>query len=585
MKSTSLGNIEVRDVAEGPGKFEGMAIPFGIVIDVSYGREVFVRGAFTDAAREINSGKRVAYLNRHGSDGGVPVGVITQLQERDTGLYFAGEFLDVPEAPQARSQVRSGINGVSVEFVPGKIRRKGDIIEHYAGVRLAAVAGSYAPAYVQANVQLRKVGEGKRKMPVLTVPALTERRDAITSEIAIVRSLAETEDRALSDVETAEIERLSARISNVDALIVEASAEQKRRDAERSALPRMGSAVITRQEAIYGPHTGRSYFGDLWAAHNRDAAAMERMAKHRAMVLDLAHKLDTRAVESNEIAGAYPTQNMPDLWVPDLVYQGPFQRFFASTPISAPNPITVPSFASVTGDTGVQATENTALSNIDVATVPITVTPQTVGGETIVSRQAVDGASPGTDVIIGVELRELLMRDVERAIYTELAKLTSKYTITDTAGTGQAQSGKDLVRGFNSALADFYAVTRMLPAEHIFTGTNDWSNLVAGEDSTGRPVMPFINPVNSVGQLSGASYQQGVIGGVAVEPAWAITAQTTGFIARSNDARQWKSSVLEFRLTERNGPQSIVFAIWQYLGFAVLQPKGVAKYTYTNVLL
>ena len=102
---------------------------------------------------------------------------------------------------------------------------------------------------------------------------------------------------------------------------------------------------------------------------------------------------------------------------------------------------------------------------------------------TIVSRQLIDGANPGVDVIIGSQLRELLMRDIERAIYAVLSALATKYTIADTAGTGASQSGRDLVRGLNAAIADYYAVTRLLPAEGIHDHTNDWANLVAGEDS------------------------------------------------------------------------------------------------------
>jgi len=37
-------------------------------------------------------------------------------------------------------------------------------------------------------------------------------------------------------------------------------------------------------------------------------------------------------------------------------------------------------------------------------------------------------------------------------------------------------------------------------------------------------------------------------------------------------------------LMERNGPQSVVFAIWEYFAFAVLEPRGVRRWTYTNVL-
>ena len=52
MNTTSLGHIEVRDAEDAPGsRFDGLAVPYGIPIEVSYGRETFVRGAFADALR------------------------------------------------------------------------------------------------------------------------------------------------------------------------------------------------------------------------------------------------------------------------------------------------------------------------------------------------------------------------------------------------------------------------------------------------------------------------------------------------------------------------------------------------------
>lgn len=595
MHRTSLGRIEVRDVEGAPGRFEGIALPFGVTIDVAYGRERFVRGAFADAVAQINAGEKVAYLNRHGVDGGVPVGVVNQAQERNEGLWFSGDYLDVPETPQARSQVLSGINGVSVEFVPGKIRRKGNIIEHYAGVRLAAIAGSYAPAYRQARVALRSVAratERNSRVPNLTVAALTERRDSITSQISAVRAIAETEDRALDDTETSDIETLNGRLSNVDALIAEARIDEKRRDAERSALPARNAggtgAVITRAEGVYGPQSEFSYFADLMTA-NRDVSASQRLHRHKTLVLDLAEQMN-RAVDSSDLAGAYPTNYYPDLYVPDVAYTGPLSAFFAVTPITAPNPIIVPSFATVTGDTDVQSAENAPLPDVEVTTAPKTLTPKTIGGETPVSRQAVDGASPGTDVIIGNQLRELLMRDTEREIALVLEALTAAGTIADTAGTTAAQSGRDLHKGIAAKLGEFYAGAaaggagaRMLPAEGVFVNSKDWGNLTGGEDTAGRPMLAYINPTNALGQLTAPGFQKGIIGGVPVEPAWALLNPINEIIARRNDARQWKSAVLDVRLMEREGPQTVVFAIWQYFGFAVLEPKGVRKYTYTNV--
>jgi len=452
------------------------------------------------------------------------------------------------------------------------------VVEHYAGVRLAGVAGSYAPAYRQARVAFRSVARAteRGKVPNLTVAALTERRDTITSQIAAVRSIAETEDRALDETETRDIESLSSRLVNVDALIVDARQDEQRRDAERRSLPqgRVGSpAVVTRSESVYGPAAGQSFFADLLVA-NRDSAASERLHRHKALVIDLAGQMN-RATDSADLAGAYPTTYYPDLYVPDIAYTGPLSAFFATTPIGAPNPIIVPSFGAVTGDTATQAAENDPVANIDVTTAPKTLTPITIGGESVVSRQAVDGASPGTDVIIGNQLRELLMRDTEREIALVLEALAAAGALAGTMHSGIA-----------AALGQYYAGTaaggagaRMLPAEGVFVNSTSWGALTGETDGNGRPLMPYIAPQNALGQVTGVGFQRGVIGGVPVEPAWALLSDQSEIIARRNDARQWKSTVLDVRLMEREGPQSVVFAIWQYFGFAVLEPKGVRKYT------
>jgi HK97 family phage prohead protease/HK97 family phage major capsid protein len=586
-RTLAVGKIETRSVEGEPSRFTGLAVPWDQTIDVSYGREKFVRGAFSE---QISSGERLAYLNKHGTDGGIPVGVIDTLQERSDGLYFSGVWMSKPEAEHSQTEIASGLNGVSVEFVPGKYRRKGDTVEHYSGVRLAAVAGSYAPAYRSARVALRNV-ERVRNMPGMSATALTERRD---SQISIIRQMAESENRSLEDGENTEIETLQGRIGNVEALIATATQDAQRRDAERRALPSIAAgspAVVTRSESVYGPQGGQSFFADLVGVANRDSEASRRMSQHRALITDLSAQMN-RAVDSSDIPGAYPTAYFPDLYVPDIAYSGPLTAFFATTPISAPNPIVVPMFdaTKLTGDTDVQTAENAPLPVVEMGTKPLTLTPKTIGGETVVSRQAVDGASPGTDVIIANQLRELLMRDTEREIALVLEALPTSGAIADTAGTTPSQSGRDLHAGIASKLGEYYAGAaaggagaRMLPAEVVFVNSKDWGNLVAGTDANGRYLLSYVAPQNALGQLTAPGFPRGMIGGIPVEPAWALLAPTNEIIARANDARQWKSVILDIRLIEREGPQSIVFAIWQYFAFAVLEPKGVRRYTYTNV--
>ena len=597
----TIGHVEIRDVDGAPSRIEGLALPYNVETNIFGGRERFKRGAFSEQVRAVNGGERLGFLSRHGIDGGVTVAAIDHLEERDDGLYFGASILSVPEAAHTVAQIASGVNGVSPEFVPprGKgVSRKGDVTEYTAGVRLAAIAASYAPAYVTARASLRdapRAQRGNRTVPNLSVDALTERRSAIAAEANTIRMVAESEDRDPSTEDRDALAAIEGRITNIDALIADASAEAERRDAERRALPARAAgtrspAIVTRAETVYGPGTERSYFADLMVS-NRDSGAAERMHRHRMLVTDLADQIERRAVETTELAGAYPTNYYPDLYVSDLAYTGPLSAFFQSQPIAAPNPIVVPTFASVTGDTAPQSAENAVLATVDPVTAPKTLTPKTIGGETIVARQAVDGASPGTDRIIGGQLREMLMRDTEREIALVLEALAATAVIPDTAGVVQSVSGRDLFKGFQTILGQFYAGAaaggagaRFLPAEGIFANSTSWGALVAAEDTTGRPLMPYISPVNSNAQYTNdPGFQRGIIGGVPTEPAWAILSAANEIVARRNDAVQFKSAILDVRLMEREGPQSVVFAIWQYFGFVILEPKGVRKYTYTDV--
>lgn len=598
----TIGHVEIRDVDGAPSRIEGLALPYNVETNIFGGRERFRKGSFADQVAAVNAGARLGFLSRHGVDGGVTIAAIDHLEERDDGLYFGANILSVPEAAHTVAQIASGVNGVSPEFVPPRgrgVSRKGDVTEYTAGVRLAAIAASYAPAYVTARASLRDAPRSAGRIttvPNMSVDALAERRSAIVAEASTIRTLAESENRDLTTEDRDALAAIDGRTANIDTLIADASAEAQRRDTERRALPARAAsgghspAIVTRAETVYGPGTERSYFADLMVA-NRDVGAAERLHRHRMLVTDLSDQIERRAVETTELAGAYPTNYYPDLYVSDLAYTGPLSAFFQSQPIAAPNPIVVPTFASVTGDTAPQSAENAVLATVDPVTAPKTLTPKTIGGETIVARQAVDGASPGTDRIIAGQLREMLMRDTEREIALVLEALAATAVIPDTAGVVQSVSGRDLFKGFQTILGQFYAGAaaggagaRFLPAEGIFANSTSWGALVAGEDTTGRPLMPYISPVNSNAQYTNdPGFQRGIIGGVPTEPAWSLLSAINQIVARRNDAVQFKSAILDVRLMEREGPQSVVFAIWQYFGFVILEPKGVRKYTYTDI--
>jgi len=564
---------------------EGIAVPYDVEIALGAGREVFRQGAFAQAVRSVAGGRRLALLDRHD---GTPGGAIDRLWEAPDGLHFGASLMSNQAARDIADRLGAGLDGVSVEFLPGDYTDRGSLREHRRNARLAAVAASYAPAYDTARAALRDLSRSTpgvtRRVEPMNLEALRARRAELAAQITERRSLAEAEGRDLDTQDRDAISTLEGRLANLDTMIAQAEADARDQAQVAAALPQTrGQVQVTRQEAVYRPGVDHSYFRDMLHAAQGDGEAGARQARHRGLVADLADQIARRAIDSSQLGGAFPTAYAPDLYVPDVSYGGPFSNFFAETPIASPNPIILPAFGTVTGDTGVQSAQNAALPNVDMTTAPITITPKTIGGESIVSRQAVDGASPGTDVIIGTQLRELLSRDREREIALVLEALTARGTITDTGGTGAGQSGADLIRGLTSAVANMF-LDRHLPSEGIFVNGTDWSNLVAAVDSTGRPLMPYIGPVNANGQLTAPGAQVGIIAGVPTVGNWAILSALNEIVARANDARQWASAVLDVRLMERNGPQSVVFAIWQYFAFAVLEPRGVRRWTYTNVL-
>jgi hypothetical protein len=116
----------------------------------------------------------------------------------------------------------------------------------------------------------------------------------------------------------------------------------------------------------------------------------------------------------------------------------------------------------------------------------------------------------------------------------------------------------------------------------ILPSSAHWSALVGANDSTGRPLLPYVgyNPTNVGGAFS-TGYGEGSIAGVPARPAWANAPGTTILGAGPNDAMSFESSMLEFRFAEKSGPELVEFNVWGYFGAVVLQAKGVLKITST----
>jgi HK97 family phage prohead protease len=160
------GTLSIReDARDGSGDadgrtIEGVAVPYRVPTIAGATRELgpnvreqFAPGAFRDAIEALN-GRRVALLDRHQ---GTVVGA-AELEDAEDGLHYRGRLFTSQAARDMAERVAAGINGVSIEFAFGRMRRIArDLVEHVSVGALGAIASTYAPAYAGAIASVREV--------------------------------------------------------------------------------------------------------------------------------------------------------------------------------------------------------------------------------------------------------------------------------------------------------------------------------------------------------------------------------------------------------------------------------------------
>lgn len=512
----------VRSVAEDSRDIEGIAVPYGQVArDVAGGPEAFAPGAFRSSVEHWmgrQDGARMALRPAHGEK---PVGTISALEDTPAGVAFRGSIFATPAGDEYLSQVRAGLNGISVEFAPdgrpGKMR-DGTVLHREA--RLHAIAGSVSPAYDGARIALRDMEE----------PEVTE------------------EVKAEAPVVAAPVEDRDAR--TVEPTIAERSA------VERSALaPYTGAAVVTRPELVYGPNVGTGQFiRDGWLASRGDSAAAERQARHHAHLTDIGIQMERAGdLIQSEIPGALPTDFLPGLLTPRILKGRPMGSFFDRFPISDTRPKT---FAKVTtsGSVAVQSAEGAALTATDIATTAVTATPLMYGTYIDVSRQVLDSADPSATAMVLQDLVEAYAQASETVIKTAVEAGATASGTAITAATPFAGTLGNVIA---------YYAARFKPAQAQFVPSALFAVLLAEGDSAGRPKMPLLNPMNSDGNVAPGGTSGTVLGSTT----YLSYASTTNVVvtARSSDYVVYESSLAQFSYDQVVGPQAVRIGLWAYL--------------------
>ena len=316
----------------------------------------------------------------------------------------------------------------------------------------------------------------------------------------------------------------------------------------------------------------RGFFSDLYAAGARgDGEAGRRAAQFQAQLRGYIEAANN-TTDSLQI--------IPPAWggawyVEEIARQRPLVTAFASATITDPRPIPVPAFQDTTpsalvGDhvEGVGDTPGT------VNFRQVTVTPKAKSGRAEVTRELLDSSPALADRVVSGALRES---------YSQMTESTMAGVLVAgaTAGPAGGATAAAVEGAIRSALG-LLPGTRFAPGRVILPSAHVWAALVSADTADGRPLIPYMGygPTNAAG-VAGSAYGSGAIAGVETRPAWALPAADTIIGAGPADAMSFESSLLEFRFSEKSGPEFVEFNVWGYFGAVVLQKLGVILVTST----
>jgi hypothetical protein len=273
-------------------------------------------------------------------------------------------------------------------------------------------------------------------------------------------------------------------------------------------------------------------------------------------------------------AGALnPTQNRPELYVPNLQYTRPLFDLVSTGVITDKTPFTVPKFATATGLVG-NHTEGVEPTPGAFTATSQTVTPAPMSGKIEINREVWDqGGNPQSDQIIWGEMMNGWYEAIEAKIAAILA----------TTGTAELNLAGAVDVPLQDALINYYAGLQFVRGGNRFTATAAdaklFPALIAAKDSTGRKLFPILGPTNAAGQTAGG-FDSVNVGAQRVAAAWALGqgANTRSYNFVPTSVWCWASAPKRF--TFEYQVKSIDMAIWGYCGTAILRDSDVKPIDY-----
>lgn len=354
------------------------------------------------------------------------------------------------------------------------------------------------------------------------IRAALDRRQALQGTIDEIADgvSARADGSGLTEDETTRFNEARASITAIDtvetpplvAREAELAAAEEARAAADALANRIGGPAAGRPAAavrgvvepdLYRQGGEHSFTVDLFRSqlqHNPEAT--ERLARHNA------HELEARDVNVAAAGALIPPQFLLDMFAPLARAGRPFSNAVRLLPL----PTEGTTFNIPRGTTGTsvatQVNESDAGSETDFDETTLAVSLRTLAGAQDVSRQALERGQ-NVDAIVFADLAgayavALDVANITAALATGSIEVVS---YTDASPTLPELHPKiaDAVQRVNS--------NRFMPATAIFMHPRRWGWCTAQVDSTGRPLVSIVAPMNPVGVGVAAEYGQ-VVGSI-----------------------------------------------------------------------
>ena len=480
------------------------------------------------------------------------VGVATDLRDTPDGLIASFRLPNTDAADKAIADVKAGLlDGLSVgvqitDYTPGNMDTGTPDTITAATLREVSLTG--VPAFDDARVTALAAQYGS------TTTNQEDRRMAPTDQAAP----AATTDAPVS----------VSMEATPDAFAVAPTVP-----APADPVPFHAPARTGREESPYIFGQKGSYLKDLFAVKNGTASPDQRenMARYEAMTADFQRKLTQFAagdplLRSGTAGQLWQNGYRPDLLVGEIDLGRPICSVFERVQIDNNNPFMIPTFSQTDGVVAAH-TPGTAGTDAAVITVgAVTVTPSGYSGFVDVGRELIDAGSPQVDAML---LKSIALH--YRNIVEGVAKTALETAGNATADASAPTTGAGLMTTLlqhQSTIVTSYGEA----ADAHLVATDAYNAGAKAVDTTGRPLFPYQDSVNSVG-VAGRGATTLAVNGVPVIPSALMTAKKIHTVKRDAFVVA-ESPLLTFSFDQVNGPGMVRLAAFAYFAFASTRKLG-----------